>query len=268
MYQGPIKKLLAQMNNPIDYYLPIGEHTIHLNTLLGKEISLRFAGGIYCIQCNRKTAKSFQQGYCYPCYRKLHECNLCMIYPEKCNYPKTDCPDTWEHAHCKQEHIIYLANSSELKVGITRVSQIPTRWIDQGASQAIALFKVGNRYQAGVVEVLFKQFVPDKTNWRKMLKGEFTMIDMGAAKEALLQQANSALFELHKDHNDLQHLVEADWTLRYPILQIPQKLTAFTFDKQSEIQGTLLGIKGQYLLLDSGVLNIRKHAGYSLLVSY
>jgi hypothetical protein len=263
-YEGPIRKLIGVFKSPIDYYFPIGEDKIYLNGLLGKKISLEFLGNIFCIHCNRKTSKSFQQGYCYPCYCKLLECNLCIIHPEKCNYPHTDCPDTWQHAHCKQEHIVYLANSSGLKIGITRLSQLPTRWIDQGASQAIALFKVANRYHSGILEVLFKQFVQDKTNWRKMLKGSYEIVDMSNAKQNLLEKANEALIEVYKQHEGIELLQEEIHSFSYPILTHPQQCLALSLDKKQKVEGTLLGIKGQYLLLDSGVLNIRKHSGYSL----
>lgn len=265
---GSIKKLYGQLNSPIDYSLPLGEEKIPLNDLIGKKISLRFEQEIYCIQCARKTTKSFQQGYCYPCYRKLMDCNLCIIHPERCNFPKKDCPDTWEHAHCKEEQIVYLANSSGLKVGITRASQIPTRWIDQGACQAIPLFKVRNRYEAGVIEVSLKGYIADKTNWRKMLSDNLNTYDMNVAKAELMQQADSVLHHLYSAYQGIKPLNEEALTLTYPINEYPQKLTLLSFDKNPFVSGILLGIKGQYLLLNLGIINIRKHAGYVVSMTF
>lgn len=192
------------------------------------------------------------------------DCNLCMIHPEKCNYPKHDCPDTWEHEHCKKEHIVYLANSSGLKVGITRINQIPTRWIDQGASQAVPLFKVYNRYHSGVVEVLFKEFIADKTNWRKMLGRELESYDMMTEKESLLRKAEEKLNALFSENSQIEKLHSPDLKFTYPIIDFPKKLTTLSFDKEESITGSLIGIKGQYLLFDHGVLNIRKHSGYKI----
>lgn len=261
---GPLRKLIGILNEPINYFLPIGEHKIALNELIGEMISIDFLQEIACIQCNRKTAKSFQQGYCYPCYRKLLECNLCLIHPEKCNYPKIDCPDTWEHEHCKQEHIVYLANSSGLKVGITRLSQIPTRWIDQGASQAIPLFKVNNRFHSGLVEVLFKKYIADKTNWRKMLGRDLDSYNMISVKAKLLQQAQPDLLLLASEYSEIESINDQATNLTYPISDYPMKLHNLTLDKEPKFSGKLLGIKGQYLLFDKGVMNIRKHNGYNV----
>ncbi len=265
MIIGQIKKLVASYskNHPIEYYLPAGEGKIPLNPLIGSVISLEFLQEIICIQCSRITKKSFQQGYCYPCYRKLMDCNLCMIHPERCKYPQENCPDTWEHQHCKQDHIVYLANSSGIKVGITRLTQTPTRWIDQGAIQAITLFKVSNRQQSGVLEVILKKYVTDKTNWRKMLTKDLTFFDMITVKRDLLERTHHEIYSLSQQMN-IEKLEEETLSLTYPILNYPEKLNALSLDKEPFIHGKLIGIKGQYLLLNNGVINIRKHAGYKI----
>lgn len=265
MIINQIKKLISHYceNYPIEYYLPVGEEKISLNPLIGRVISLEFLREITCIQCNRITVKSFQQGYCYLCYRKLMDCNLCIIHPERCKHPQENCPDTWEHQHCKQDHIVYLSNSSGIKVGITRSVQTLTRWVDQGAIQAITLFKVGNRQHSGILETVFKKYVADKTNWRRMLTQNFTFFDMVAVKKNLLKEAENEIFKISQQIN-LQKLKEKTLNLTYPILDYPEKLKAFSLDKEFLIKGKLIGIKGQYLLLENGVINIRKHAGYKV----
>ena len=168
------------------------------------------------------------------------------------------------------EHIVYLANSSGLKVGITRASQVPTRWIDQGASQAMAFIRVGTRQQSGFLEVLFKEFVNDRTNWRAMLKGPAESLDLLTSARDLLAMNASRITELQEQFG-IQAIQPVDSStvlaIDYPVLEYPTKVTSQSFDKQTLIEGTLLGIKGQYLLLDTGVINIRKHTAYQVRVT-
>ena len=172
MVIGHLNKMLTVLNPKVVYTLPIGNQKIPLNPLIGKVIHLDFKGNINCIKCGRKTKKSFQQGYCYPCYQRLGDCSYCLIHPERCHHGEGNCKaDNWVHTNCLRPHIVYLANSSGLKVGVTRLSQVPTRWIEQGAIQGLPIFRTANRYQAGLIEVAIKQFINDKTNWRDMLKG-------------------------------------------------------------------------------------------------
>ncbi len=256
------------LDSPIQYHLRLGEHEIHLNPLLGKPIRLSFTGQMHCIQCGRKINKTFQQGYCFPCLRRLQECDLCVIYPERCHVEEGTCPqDDWAHAQCYQEHIIYLANTSGLKVGITRHTQVPTRWIDQGARQALPIFQAANRYQSGLIEVALKQYVSDRTNWRVMLKQEANLIDLYKERDRLLAQAHNEIESVISGFKpgdicpiDPSEIVE----LSYPITQYPEKITSLSFDKTPDISGVLLGIKGQYLILDAGVINIRKFGGYEV----
>ncbi|WP_423063963.1 DUF2797 domain-containing protein [Candidiatus Paracoxiella cheracis] len=265
---GTLRKMKGVANSPVEYVFRVGDHELPFNETLDKTIYLRHTGEIYCIQCRRKTNKSFQQGYCFPCLKRLSECNLCIIHPERCNVEQGTCPkDDWAHAHCYQSQIIYLANSSGLKVGITRETQVPTRWIDQGAKQAIPIFKASNRYQAGVIEVALKAFVSDRTNWRAMLKQDVEHMDLIGARDELLQRAegmlNAAMEEFNDD--DITPILDATVTeLSYPILKYPQKVTSLSLDKTSTIEGRLQGIKGQYLILDVGVLNVRKFGGYAI----
>lgn len=266
--KGILRKMKARLGTPIEYQLCLGDQTLSLNSLLGKKIVLSFSANIFCIQCGRKTQKSFQQGYCFPCYRRLLECKLCIIHPERCQVESGSCPeDDWAHVQCHQDHIIYLSNTSGLKIGITRSNQIPTRWIDQGAVQAVALWRVSNRYRAGVVEVACKAWINDKTNWRSMLKNEVDLVDMQAFKEEFIIKVEADLMQVTKSfYDDVVLLEDLPVSLEYPVERFPDKVTSLSFDKTLDIGGTLLGIKGQYLLFDTGVLNIRKFGGYEIAV--
>ena len=166
-----------------------------------------------------------------------------------------------------QSHYVYLANSSGIKVGITRGSQIPTRWIDQGASQALPIFRVGNRYQSGLLEVAIKQHVSDRTDWRKMLKGEAEPLDLAATRDDLVAACGQQITALQAQFGgeNIEYLPdEAIVAIEYPVEQYPEKVKSLNLDKTPLVEGVLTGIKGQYLILDSGVINIRKYSGYKL----
>lgn len=270
LVKGHLRKMTAQLVNPVEYQLVLDDQQIDLKPFLGQDLTLEYQGEIHCIQCGRKTNKSFQQGHCFPCMRRLMECNNCIIHPEKCNVEQGTCPqDDWAHAHCNQPHIVYLANSSGLKVGITRETQIPTRWIDQGAGQALAIFRVSNRYQSGMIEVCLKQFVADRTDWRKMLKGVAAPIDLIAARDQLLAEAAKPLQQTLAQFKtgDIQAITDSKvQTIHYPVTQYLEKIKSFSFDKTPQVEGKLLGIKGQYLIFDSGVINLRKFSGYLITI--
>jgi len=262
-----LKKMTTVFANPVQYSLTLENQPLLLNALLGQTIRLRYMQEIYCIQCQRKIAKSFQQGYCFPCYKRLLACNLCMIHPERCRYYEGACnPDDWAHAHCGQPHVVYLANSSGLKIGITRADRYYSRWIDQGATQGLLFFKVQNRFQAGTLETLFKKWVADKTNWQAMLKGNHPDLDLIAKRDELFQKEKDEIeIWQEKFNHEIQHLTDNAITLiTYPVLAYPSKIKTFDLEKTPLVEGSLLGIKGQYLLLDTGVISIRKFGGYAV----
>lgn len=266
---GPIDKLHAVLNNPIDYALPIGDEKLPLNNYLGKPLTLRWEGKITCQGCGNGIKKAYQPGYCYPCTQRLARCDLCIVKPERCHFHLGTCREPeWGESHCFITHYLYLANTSGLKVGITRHTQIPTRWIDQGATQAIPLGTVSTRRQAGYVEVLLAKYLDDKTNWRTLLKGEAVAQDLAAKRDELLNEHGDDLqAALAPIEGQFEASTDDMTELNYPILEYPTTIKSLSFDKMPEISGTLMGIKGQYLLFDNHtVLNIRKHSGYHLAV--
>jgi hypothetical protein len=258
----------TKLADPVTYGLPLGEQSVALNPHLGKALKLLHTGNIFCIHCGRKTSKSFNQGYCYPCFASLAQCDLCIVKPEQCHYDLGTCREPeWAQGHCFQPHAVYLANSSGIKVGITRISQIPVRWIDQGAVQALPVLQVASRNIAGLAEVAIAKHVGDKTNWRRMLKQTAESVDLPSMRDELLARCAETLeslrqrfgreaVEVSTERNTLQ--------IRYPLIAHPQKIVSLGFDKQREVAGVLQGIKGQYLLLDTGVINIRKFSGYEV----
>ena len=254
----------TELNNPVRYNLPVGSTLVPLNPLVGKNIRLSYKKEIYCIRCGRKTGKSFSQGFCYPCFVNSPENAECIIRPELCRAHLGEGRDIeWEKEHHLKEHFVYLAVSSGLKVGVTRATEIPTRWIDQGASKALPLAKTPNRYLAGCIEVALKKFIADKTNWQRMLKNEMSGVDLIDEK-----LKSHALFPDELKKYIIQQSEEIT-KIEYPVITYPSNVKSIGFDKTPDIEGVLMGIKGQYLIFDEGrVLNIRKHNGYVIGISY
>jgi len=265
--QGYTEKMSVQLDQPVRYQLRLNDEAIELNPLLGQHLSLRFTGRIACIHCHQAIKKTFNQGYCYACFTRLAQCDLCIMKPETCHYAHGTCrePD-WAELFCFQHHIVYLANSSGIKVGITRHNQIPTRWIDQGAIQALPIFQTASRYLAGLIEVTLAQHVSDKTSWQQMLKKQPEPIDLLCERDRLLKLCEAELAQIAQQFtpDSLSLLNAQSVDISFPVQYYPNKIKSFNFDQQAEISGVLQGIKGQYLLLDTGVLNIRKFTGYEL----
>lgn len=271
LMQGKLRKLRGQLSpentNSVQYELMLDEQLIPLNPLIGQSITLRFTGDITCIHCNRSIKKTFSQGFCYPCFTTLAQCDLCILKPETCHFAKGTCRDpAWGEEFCFQPHLVYLANTSGIKVGITRQTQIPTRWIDQGAVQALPIFKTASRYLSGLIEVIIAKHISDKTSWQRMLKSQGELIDLSAERDRLTAICSAELIEF-RQHSVEYLKQESVIHISYPICSMPNKLKSVDFDKQSELTGTLLGIKGQYLLLDTGIINIRKFSGYDVIFS-
>ncbi len=239
-----------------------------MNALLGKRLRLVFEGEIRCSYCQRMTKKSFNQGFCYPCFQKLARCDRCIMSPELCHYHEGTCREPeWADDHCMQEHIVYLANSSGLKVGITRRNQMPTRWLDQGAVQALPIATVSSRRMSGLVETALKEWVADKTNWRKMLKHEVEEIDLSAERDRLQALSRDRLQAIKAEHpgERVDWLVDAELQqFDYPSLAWPEKAKTYNLDKQPEIDDVLMAIKGQYLIFEQACLNVRKYGSYQV----
>ena len=265
---GHLTKMQVELDQQVQYFLPLDDHREPLNSLLGKQIRLEYLGDIHCIHCGRRSKKSFNQGYCYPCFTKLPQCDTCIMSPEKCHYDQGTCRDpSWGEEYCFTDHYVYLANSSRVKVGITRGSQVPTRWIDQGATQAMPIFRVKSRYQAGLIEDCLREHIADRTHWQKMLKGNSEPVDLEQIRDSIISQSESGLSAIEQKFGLLaiqrlyhQKVIE----INFPVLEFPEKVKSLNFDKQPIVEGVLQGIKGQYLILDTGVINIRKFTAYNV----
>lgn len=261
-YEGVLTKMQTEFSNPIQYYLVFENSFLSLNQLLGKSLEINFLG-YQCLNCGKKK-KIFRQGFCYDCFMSSASAGDWIMKPEL-STAHLDIEDRdldYEKKVQLQPHIVYLALSSEIKVGVTRNTQVPTRWIDQGAVQAIPIVEVPNRYLAGITEVVLKNHYADKTNWQKMLKNEVPEVDLLAERlklENLIPPEVKEYFYQQKGEVYQMH---------FPVLQYPKKVTSLSLDKSPNFQGKLTGIKGQYLIFEDGtVFNVRTFEGYVVKIS-
>ena len=255
---GNLLKMKSEPGDVVHYYLDLDDQNIAVNEQIGKEVSIQYQHQINCIRCGRKTNKSFFQGFCYPCFINAPEADECILRPEKCMAHEGISRDMeWSKIHCLTDHYVYLALSSGLKVGVTRNTQIPTRWIDQGAFQAVKIARTPNRHMAGLIEVDLKKNFADKTYWQRMRKNQQpTDID-------LLEEKQKAYELVEKEHKS--YFIEDDEVTEmvYPVKTYPTKVKSVSLDKTGHFRGRLVGVKGQYLIFEGGyVFNVRKHNGY------
>lgn len=242
----------------VSYYTP--DKSILLNEWLGKEVSLHFTGRIFCRKCSKQTKKSFGEGFCYTCFTTAPEASPCIINPELCEAHLGKGRDlAYEEKNHNQPHYVYLAATDVVKVGVTRTTQVPTRWIDQGAASAIILAETPYRQLAGEIEVALKDFFTDKTNWQNMLKNiNDDSIDLEEEKWRIAEELPADIAQYWTENDRI-------FQFNYPVLKYPEKVTSKTFDKEQIIKGRLTGIRGQYLQFDEkNVINLRRHTGYEI----
>ncbi len=263
-----MKKIRLQkmhVDNPelVKYTLKDEDNSIVINDLIGKNLTFTHTENKNCSVCDRKVKKFFGQGFCYPCFISAPENSECIIRPELCLGHEGQGRDPeWEVKHHVQAHVVYLALTSAVKVGVTRKLSTVSRWIDQGAWKAVVLAEVPNRYLAGKLEVALKAHMTDKTNWRKMLTNQMNFdFDLAAFRSEIEQLLPVEFKEYLREGEDVLEI-------KYPVENYPEKVKSLNFDKTPEISGTLEGVRGQYLFFDGGrVLNIRKFTGYEVTLS-
>lgn len=255
-----LSKMSTEVSDVVQYTFDFYDLKINLNDFLGKFIQLKWTGVIVCRKCARTTKKSFGEGFCYPCFISAPEASPCILRPELCEAHLGKGRDLeYEEKNHNQPHFVYLAATDIVKVGVTRSTQIPTRWIDQGANRAIILAETPNRYQAGVIEVALKSVFADKTNWQNMLRNiNDESIDLVEEKWKTEDILPSDLLEFMSEYDGISEF-------HYPALSFPKTINSLSFEKTPIISGELTGIKGQYLIFDNqNVINIRRQTGYEI----
>ncbi|MFT4699021.1 MAG: hypothetical protein ACI9SJ_002179 [Flavobacteriaceae bacterium] len=253
--EGVLTKMQTEIGTPIQYYLVFENEFLNINQLLNKKVSISFIG-YQCLNCKLEK-KIFRQGFCYDCFYKIPQAADWIMRPElsTAHLDKEDRDLDYEKKVQLQPHIVYLANSGNVKVGVTRKTQVPTRWIDQGAHEALEVVEVPNRFLAGITEVALKEHVSDKTNWRTMLKNEIKNESLVEWKEKLKSFIPEEAMEYYIDSNKETHI-------EFPVIQYPSTPKSLNIVKSQEYQGVLKGIKGQYLIFeDNTVFNVRSNEG-------
>lgn len=256
LHRGVLRKMKTEMGNPIQYFMVFEDDFINMNQALDKTLQLTLIKH-QCLHCGNDR-KIYRQGFCQSCFFETPSAGDWIMKPElsTAHLDKEDRDLAYEKRVQLQPHIVYLANSSNVKVGVTRKTQVPTRWIDQGAHEAIEIVEVPNRYLAGITEVALKNYVGDKTNWRKMLQNNIEDVDLVEWREKLKPHIPEEAQEYFITTNTETHL-------QFPVLQYPEKVKSLNLDKTPEFEGTLKGIKGQYLIFeDNTVFNVRANEGY------
>ncbi len=255
VYTGVLTKMQTEFLEPIQYYLIFENDFIHMNQLLNKSIEMKLVGH-QCLSCGLDRP-IYRQGFCKTCFFDMPFAGDWIMRPElsTAHLDKEDRDLEYEKKVQLQPHIVYLANSSNVKVGVTRKSQVPTRWIDQGAHEALEIVEVPNRYLAGITEVALKDYVADKTNWRNMLKNDVKDENLLEWRQNLKQYIPEEAKDYFIENNNETHL-------HFPVEQYPIKPKSLNLNKAINYSGKLVGIKGQYLIFeDQTVFNIRSNEG-------
>ena len=254
-YQGVLTKMETEFSQPIQYYLVFENDFIHINQLLNKNITIQFVK-YQCLNC-KLDKPIYRQGFCKSCFFDIPQAADWIMRPElsMAHLDKEDRDLVYEKKVQLQPHIVYLANSSNIKVGVTRKSQVPTRWIDQGAHEAIEIAEVPNRYLAGITEVALKDYVSDKTNWRTMLKNDIVDENLVEWREKLKQYIPNEAKDYFIESN-------TETNLEFPVYKYPEKPKSLNIIKEQQYTGKLVGVKGQYFIFeDDTVFNIRANEG-------
>jgi hypothetical protein len=271
--EGPLQRLAIEAGDPVCYTLAVGGAVgggsdgaatgdqMALNPVLCTGLEIRFLHALSCRFCDSATAKSYGGGYCYPCFKRLARCDLCVMSPDRCHYHHGTCREPeWGEAFCMQPHIVYLANSSGPKVGITRDGRQIGRWLDQGACQGVPILATSTRQIAGIAEVNLAGYLPDRTDWRRLVAGDAEPVDLLALRDELKREMTTLPDGAH-------WLDEQPVSLVYPVARYGHRLKRLRLDEEPVISGNLMGIKGQFLLFEHGVFNVSQHASYHVRVT-
>lgn len=253
-----LRKMTTIANASVEYLLLADDDFVKVNPFIGKEIGISFQGEKFCASCGNQFKELYRMGFCKNCFFTKPEAGESIIRPElsRAHEGIGDRDLAFEKGYQLQPHIVYLANSGGLKVGVTRAEQKRHRWMDQGASSAVVLAETSNRFEAGQIEVALKAHLSDKTVWQRMLKNEEEDLDMVLEKNKAAELLQASLRDFVSKNDEV-------YRFNYPISNYPTKVKSINLDKQKEINAVLQGIRGQYLIFEGGaVINLRGHTGY------
>lgn len=259
-----LRKMPVYYTDQAHYLLRADDDFIKMNQLIGRQVSIKFLNQKFCSNCGETFKTLFRMGFCRECFFTSARAGESIIRPElsRAHLGEEDRDLTFEKSYQLQPHNVYLANSGGLKVGVTRADNCTTRWLDQGASEAIVFAETSNRYEAGMIEVALKEHLPDKTAWQKMLRNEDPQLDLQEEKKKAAELLSEEWRKFVTEGNEVNKL-------HYPVQHFPTKVKNINLDKNPEISATLQGIRGQYLIYEGGgVINIRAHSGFRVALSF
>jgi hypothetical protein len=251
--------MTTSLGEVVEYSLSLGEgEVLDLNAHIGGRVEIEFQGTIHCVFCGKLTPKSYGGGSCYQCLQSLPQNDMCQMKPELCHLDRGTCRDAdWGRSHCETPHVVYLARSSAVKVGITRENPTETRWMDQGAIEGMVIAEVPDRKTSGMIETALSQHMADKTDFRKMLRGEIADDDLEEVFQEMVDHVPPHFQSLLLEERVSKKIA-------YPLNSHPAKIKTLSLDKMEKVGGSLVGIKGQYLIFEEGVFNVRGHTGYDV----
>lgn len=260
----------TSLDGVAQYILPLidildEKGTYYMNPLVGEEITIRFLDEIHCIESGKKIKKTFGEGLSYDRWMKSPLASPSIIRPELSRIHEGIAlrDAAWEEEYHNKPHYVYLSRTSGVKVGVTRLQNKISRWIDQGASEGIIVAETPYRQLAGLIEVALKENLADKTAWQSMLKNEIK------DTESLLSKKEEMLNILPMDYEPFFYDDDTITQISYPVLEYPKKLKTLKLDETGIYKGRLMGIKGQYLMFKGGlVFNVRSHAGYRISIEF
>ena len=255
-FQGVVKKMVTELSTPINYFIEFEDNFIHLNQFIDKLFKFECIG-YSCLSCS-ESQNLYRQGFCKSCFFESPLTGDWIMRPElsKAHLNIADRDLDYEKKIQLQPHVVYLSNTGRIKVGVTRKSQIPYRWIDQGAHEAVELLQTPNRFLAGEAEVALKKYMSDKTNWRSMLKNERDSSNIKSSKDHAKNFIPSNLLHYFVDASNVL-------SIDFPVLEYPDNPKSIKLNKDSFFSGILKGVKGQYLIFEKNqVLNYRAHEGH------
>lgn len=271
---GYLRMLYHRELKPVNYYFKVvnykssrgndyTEEKISLNEFVGKKIKLEFSGEIRCVDCGSVTKKTFGGGSCYNCFQSLASNDMCIMRPSQCHFHLNTCREPeWGKDNCFKPHIVYLANTTGLKVGITKENPYSKRWVDQGARQGLPIFRVQSRKDSGILEDELSKFVSDKASWQQLISSDSQSVDLIEESKKLFSQ-----IDISKKGFEPEILSPEVTEIVYPVLSYPSKKVSLKPDPNKPLESILIGIKGQYLLFEEGGMNIRSLEGYSVRLS-
>lgn len=251
-----LRKMQTRLGDVVEYQLNTDAGVWDLNDMIGSRLNLQFTGKINCVACNKFIQKTYGGGHCFDCLQTLASCDMCQVKPELCHFDRGTCREPeWGRTYCMIPHKVYMARSSGVKVGITREDPVETRWMDQGAVEAMVIAEVPDRKTSGLMEVAIANHIQDKTDFRKMLRGEVSAELLEDVYRQVVEFVPVALRGYLLEKREQVHI-------KYPLKTPPEKIKVAKFDTQAQLNGVLKGIKGQYLVFDEFVFNVKGHAGY------